>query len=123
MVGVTIVLLALSAYSVGVVSEQRSGRVTRRAAGFLLLGVLLDVTATVCMIIGSGKMLTLHGVLGYSALGAMLVETVLAVRHRAHFGEAATPRWLHQYTRFAYGWWVVAFISGGLLVALAQRAR
>jgi hypothetical protein len=120
--GVSIVVLALTSYTLGVVAEQRSGRVTRRALTFLVLGVVLDVTATVCMIIGSGKLLTLHGLLGYSALAAMLVETALAGRHRLRQAEAPSPRWLHLYTRVAYGWWVVAFVSGGLLVALARRA-
>lgn len=118
--GVTIVVLALASYTVGVVTEQRARSVTARALLFLVLGVALDVAATVCMILGSGKVLTLHGVLGYSALAAMLVETVLAVRHRLHSGDAPAPRWLHLYTRAAYSWWVVSFVSGGLLVAFAR---
>jgi hypothetical protein len=118
--GVTIVVLALASYTVGVVTEQRAGRVTVRALAFLVIGVALDVTATMCMILGSGKVLTVHGVLGYSALAGMLVETVLAGRHRLRSGDGAVPRWLHVFTRTAYVWWVVAFVSGGLLVAAAR---
>lgn len=118
--GVTIVVLALASYTVGVVTEQRARRVTRRALAFLAFGVGLDVAATVCMILGSGKVLTLHGVLGYSALAGMLVETVLAARHRLRLADAEVPGWLHLFTRTAYSWWVVAFVSGGLLVAFAR---
>jgi len=118
--GVSTVALALAGYTVGVVTEQRARRVTRRAILFLVVGVVLDVTATVCMILGAGKVLTLHGVLGYSALAGMLVETVLAGRHRIRAGDAHVPRWLHLLTRGAYAWWVVAFVSGGLLVALGR---
>ena len=120
MLGISIVLLALAAYTVGVVAEQRQGRVTRAALGFLMAGVVLDLTATVCMILSSGRLLTAHGALGYSALAAMVAETVLAYKHRARLGDAPVPRWLHVYTRLAYGWWVVAFISGGMLVALSR---
>ena len=118
--GVTIVVLALASYTVGVVIEQRARRVARRALGFLIAGVVLDVTATICMILGSGKVMTLHGVLGYSALGGMLVETVLAARHRIRMGDAEVPRWLHLFTRAAYSWWVIAFVSGGILVATSR---
>jgi hypothetical protein len=118
--GVSIVLLALASYTVGVVAEQRAGRVSRKALAFLVTGVILDVTATVCMIIASERWLTLHGGLGYSALAAMVAETILAYRHRIRFGDAPVAPWLHVYTRVAYAWWVVAFISGGLLVALGR---
>ena len=118
--GVTIVVLALASYTVGVVIEQRARRVLRRALAFLVVGVVLDVTATLCMILGSGKVMTLHGVLGYSALAGMLVETLLAARHRVRSGEAEVPRWLHLFTRAAYSWWVVAFVSGGILVATSR---
>ncbi len=118
--GVSIVVLALASYTVGVVAEQRARRVTRRALAFLIAGVALDVTATVCMIIGSGRALTLHGVLGYSALAGMLLETLAAARHRLGSGDAPVPRRLHLATRLAYGWWVVAFVSGGLLVAAGR---
>jgi len=118
--GVTIVVLALASYTVGVVSEQRARRVTRRALAFLAFGVGLDITATICMILGSGKVLTLHGLLGYSALGGMLLETMLATRHRLRLGDAEVARRLHLFTRAAYCWWVVAFVSGGLLVALER---
>jgi len=118
--GVTIVVLALASYTVGVVIEQRARRVLRRALAFLVVGVVLDVTATLCMILGSGKVMTLHGVLGYSALAGMLVETLLAARHRVRSGDAEVPRWLHLFTRVAYSWWVVAFVSGGILVATSR---
>jgi hypothetical protein len=120
--GVSVVLVALACYTVGVVSEQRRGSVSRRALGSLLAGVFLDVTATVFMIIGSGKLLTLHGTIGYSALGAMLAETWFAHRHRCRVGDGPTPRWLHVYTRVAYAWWVVAFVTGGVLVAVKRAA-
>lgn len=118
---VTLVVLALTFYTVGVVAQQRAVRVTRKVLSWLVAGVAFDVSATTCMILASGRILTLHGVIGYSALMAMLVDTSLAFRHRRRHGDAEVPRWLHLYTRGAYAWWVVAFITGGLLV-VASRA-
>jgi hypothetical protein len=118
--GATIVVFALVCYTVGVSAEQRRRRVTPGVLGFLTVGVLLDVTATAFMILGSSKgAFTLHGVLGYSSLAAMIADTLLIwrVAIRAPLG-SAVPRGLHLYTRVAYLWWVAAFITGGLLVAM-----
>ncbi len=118
--GATIVLFALASYTVAVITEQRQHRITPRMLRFLTAGVLLDVTATVFMILGSSKgAFTLHGLLGYSSLAAMIVDTGLMWRLARNAGaDAAVPRGLHLYTRVAYGWWLTAFITGGLLVAL-----
>ena len=114
---VTVVNLALVAYGVGIVAEQRSHRVTARALFWLRLGVVLDVVATTAMILGSSSgPFTAHGFVGYSALAVMVVETSLAWRHRARHGDGEVPRWLHLYSRFAYGWWVVAYFTGAWLV-------
>lgn len=115
--GIVIVNLALVSYGVGVISEQRSHRVSRAALNWLRIGVVFDIAATACMIAGSGRSpLTAHGLLGFSSLAAMLVETLLAWRHRARLGDAEVSRGLHLYSRIAYGWWVVAYVTGAYLV-------
>jgi hypothetical protein len=69
------------------------------------------------MIIGSGKIpLTIHGVIGYTALSVMLVDTVLTWRcWLLNKGECRVPRGLNTYTRVAFGWWVVAYIAGAVI--------
>jgi hypothetical protein len=118
--GATTVVFALLSYTIAVVGEQRRRRLSPPILAFLTIGVLLDVTATAFMILGSSKgAFTLHGVLGYSSLAAMIVDTALVWRLATASGPAAeVPRGLHLYTRFAYLWWVAAFITGGLLVAM-----
>ena len=116
--GIITVNLALLSYAVGIVGEQRSHRVSSRVLGFLAVGVVLDVTATVCMIIGSSRgALTAHGLLGFSALAAMVIETLMAWRHRRDHGDETVPRGLHNYSRFAFGWWLVAYVTGAVLVS------
>lgn len=120
--GVSIVLVALACYTVGVITSQRRRTISSRTLAFLMAGVVFDVTATIFMIIGSGKLITPHGVIGYSALAAMVADTWLAWRHRATHGDAPTPAGLHRYTRFAYAWWVVAFFTGAALAAMNRAA-
>ena len=111
-----IVNLALLSYTIGIFSEQRHRRVSRFAMSFLIVGVVLDVAATACMIAGSSRgPFTFHGVLGFSSLTAMIIETSLAWRHRQRFGDAEVPRGLHLYSRIAYVWWVLAYITGAYL--------
>jgi len=115
--GTTIVHLALICYTIGIFTEQRQRRVTKRVLIFLTAGVVFDVVATGCMIAGSSTgPFTAHGLLGFSSLGAMLLETAFAWRHRSQVGDAEVPTWLHRYSRLAYTWWVVAYITGALLV-------
>lgn len=121
--GTIIVNLALVSYALGILSEQRSHRVSRRTLTFLVVGVILDLTATACMIIGSSRgVFTLHGLLGFSSLAAMLTETVLAWRHRRLFGDDLVPPWLHRYSRLAFGWWLIAYVTGALLVVTTRMA-
>jgi hypothetical protein len=121
LIAVSIVTLALLCYSVGTVSLQRSRRVTFRALGFLSVGLVLDVVATIFMILGSGRVVSLHGVLGYSALAGMFVEVAIAWRWRSRNGEEPVTEGMRRYGQLAYGYWVLAFISGGLLVGMAWR--
>ena len=121
--GVSIVVLALACYTIGTALHQREHRVTRRVMRFLLAGLVFDIVATACMIMGTqSEGVTLHAVLGFSALAGMLVETVLAWRHRTAHGEQPVSDRMAMYSRIAYAYWVIAFISGGMLVAMAARA-
>lgn len=118
--GSIIVTLALIAYSIAIISEQRKGIITPGVLIFLTIGLTLDVTATICMIIGSpNSPFTFHGFIGYSALAVMIVETSIIWRNYLGNGiNSNVPRGAHLYSRYAYAWWVIAYITGGLLVAL-----
>jgi uncharacterized protein with PQ loop repeat len=122
LIAVVIVTLALLCYTVGTLSQQRSRRVTPAVLRFLTVGLVFDVVATIFMILGSGNLISAHGALGYSALAGMLVEVAIAWRWRWRNGEGPITAGMARYARLAYGYWVVAFVSGGLLVGLARRA-
>src|SRR5512138_405100 len=118
--GTMIVNLALISYTLFIFSERRTKRTGKKVLTFLTLGVILDITATICMITGSSKSpFTLHGILGYSALTGMLVDAFLLWKTRLKNGqESVVSISLHNYSFLVYCWWIAAYITGTLLVML-----
>jgi hypothetical protein len=117
-----IVTLALVFYSIGFSKESKRKLITGKVLMFYTIGVCLDITATILMIIGSSKgMLTVHGMIGYSSLLGMLTDTILLWNHNRKKGpDTEVNRGLHIYSRIAFAWWVIAYITGGLLVAISK---
>lgn len=122
MVGTSIVFFALLFYSISIFTEQKQKKVVRRVLVFLTLGIIFDIIATAFMIAGSSKgLFTLHGLIGYSSLLGMLIDNILIWRLRLKNGiDTVVPDAIHRYSLYAYIWWVVAFITGGLLVAVSM---
>lgn len=123
MAAVTCVTVALILYTVGTIRIQRARRAIAAARGFLTAGVSMDVIATTLMVLASGRGLTIHGVLGYSALVLMAVDVALVWRHWRRHRDAPTPRGLHLYSRWAYVYWVVAYFTGAALVMASRTGR
>ena len=122
-IGTLIVTGALIFYSIAVWTEQRRKIFTPFILTTLTIGICLDVTATAFMIAGSRKLpFTFHGLLGYTALAAMLIATLLTWRYwRSERKQQPVSRGLHLYTRFAYAWWVIAYLAGGLIAAIGLK--
>ncbi len=125
MIGSGIVTVALVFYSIGFTKERRKQLVTSGVLTFYTIGVSLDITATIFMIIGSSKgLVTIHGLIGYSSLLGMLADTFILWRHFIKIGSGETvSRTVHLYSKIAYIWWIMAFITGGLLVAVSKMVR
>jgi hypothetical protein len=121
-IGSMVVILAMVSYSAGYFKEKRIKLITSRVLLFYSIGLLLDITATTLMIIGSTKgMITLHGLIGYSSLLGMLIDTFLLWRYNLKEGsDKVVSRPLHIYSMLAYTWWIIAFITGGVLVAISK---
>ena len=122
MIGSFIVTIALVFYSLGYTRERRRQLVTSGVLSFYTIGISLDITATIFMIIGSTKgLVTPHGLIGYSSLLGMLTDTFILWRHylKKGPGENVSHR-VHLYSRIAYIWWIIAYITGGLLVAISK---
>jgi hypothetical protein len=122
MIGSFIVTIALVFYSLGFSRERRRQLVTSGVLSFYTIGISLDITATIFMIIGSTKgLVTPHGLIGYSSLLGMLTDTFILWRHylKKSSLEKVSGR-VHLYSLIAYLWWIIAFITGGLLVAISK---
>jgi uncharacterized repeat protein (TIGR03987 family) len=115
LIGSITITAALLAYSVAVITEQVKKKINKVVLTFLTLAVLLDITATICMILGSSNSaFTLHGAIGYSALFAMLIDLYLIWKNYLKYGEN-TSKSIHLYSLIAYIWWIVAYITGTIL--------
>ena len=117
-----VVTIALVFYSLGYLNERKCRLITSRVLLFYTIGVSLDITATIFMILGSGKgMITLHGLIGYSSLLGMLTDTFLLWRHNLKEGPGKNvSRRLQLFSGITYTWWILAYITGGLLVAISK---
>lgn len=114
--GSGIVTLAFLFYSIAFFSFHRKKKLTNQVLSFQTIGLFLDITATTLMIIGSSKSpFTLHGILGYSSLTLMIIDTAL-FWNRKQTMEVA--RWLQTYSKVAYIWWILAYITGALIAML-----
>jgi uncharacterized membrane protein len=116
--GTIIVHLALISYTLFIINEHKHKKATGKTLFFLTAGIILDITATVCMIIGSpNSPFTIHGFVGYSSLTGMLIDTILIWKHKSNKGaDVAISDKLNLYTKIAYCWWLVAFITGAVIV-------
>jgi hypothetical protein len=120
---VGVVTFALLFYSIGIIKQQRKTSISKSILFFLTVGVICDISSTALMIAGSRNIpITVHGFIGYSALLVMLIDTILIWRlwrknkvANSNLVIAEVPRNLHLYTRFAYIWWVIAYIAGGVI--------
>jgi len=122
-IGSVVVTLALIAYSIGFFKEQRRRQITPDVLLHFTIGVILDISATILMILGSTQGgITFHGLIGYSSLLGMTIDTLLLWRYKPRNGAVQTAnKILNIYTRCAYIWWVTAYITGALLVALRHH--
>lgn len=120
MIAATVVTLALISYAVAIITEQKKRLVVNTVLIFLTIGVLLDISSTTMMIIVSeNSPFTLHGIMGYSALLLMFIDAVLLWRFRIKSGvEVKVTKGLHMYSRIAGLLWVMAYVTGSVMVAI-----
>ncbi len=118
--GISVVNIALIFYTSAFIIALRKKLVSKLFFSVLLAGVFFDITATTFMIIGSSQgPLTLHGVIGYSSLGAMIIEAInyfLFVK-KIGFGKNFSSKSFKVFT-FIFFYWVLAYITGAILIML-----
>jgi hypothetical protein len=117
--GISIVNLALISYATAIIIQSRKKSITRNVLTFLTIGIILDITSTICMIIGSGKVISFHGIIGYFSLAGMFTDTILSYLNVKRFGmNSVLSKKFIRWSQVAFSYWVLAYITGAILVML-----
>ena len=116
--GAFVITFSLLSYGIGSISLQRFKVVSTGVLVYLTIGIVIDLIAATLMIIGSRHTtLSLHGFLGLSAILVMFIDVVLLWRFFSKNGsEAVVSKSLLTYSKLAYLWWIVAYLTGSVLI-------
>jgi len=116
-VGIVFVHLALLFYTIFIIIEFKIPRAAKSILFFLTTAVIFDITATTGMMLGTtGTYFTFHGILGYIGLLLMLTDAILVWKHKIKNGaEKVFSKGLSLYSKLAYTWWVIAFVTGVII--------
>lgn len=117
-IGAFVMTLAFLAYGIGSVTLERFRIVGSVVLIFFSLGILFESAAILMMIIGSnGSITVLHAIIGAIAFALMFVNSVWAWFVYLSMGiDAHVNTWLLNYTKTAFFLWVMAYLSGILLL-------
>lgn len=115
--GIIFVNIALILYTLFIIYENKIRKTNKTVLLFISLAVIFDIAATVCMMIGTTRTyFTFHGIMGYIGLFLMIVDTVLLWNFKVKYGaEILISKSLNTFSKLAYGWWIIAFITGVLV--------
>ncbi|MEE9572012.1 MAG: hypothetical protein V3W20_03075 [Candidatus Neomarinimicrobiota bacterium] len=115
--GIIFVHIALILYTLFIIFENRKQKTTKSVLVFITLAVIFDIAATTCMMIGTTRTyFTFHGIVGYIGLLLMVVDALLLWKYKFKYGaEILISKSLNSFSKIAYIWWVIAFITGVLV--------
>lgn len=122
--GVILIHIALVLYTVFIFKEHKYKRATKGLVGFITAAVMFDISATVCMMIGTAEQyFTLHGILGYTALTVMIIDAIFIWKHRLRHGsEVPFSDTLNRNSKLGYILWLIAFFTGEMLAFMNHAA-
>ena len=120
--GIISVHIALILYTLFFIFENKKQKTTKAVLVFITLAVIFDVIATICMMIGTTRTyFTFHGIIGYIGLLLMVTDAVFLWRYKLkHGSEILISKSLNMFSKIAYIWWIIAFITG-VLVSIFRR--
>ena len=120
--GVLFASIALVFYSIFFWKTRNLKEIIKLNCVIQTIGLGFDISGTIFMIIGSKNIpLTVHGILGYSALLAMVIETIVIWKYCITKREKKTV--INIYSYISYMWWISAYIAGGLIAMLEVKMK
>lgn len=117
--GISIVNLALISYATAIIIQSRKKSITQNVLIFLTIGIIFDITSTICMIISSGRVISFHGIIGYLSLIAMFTDTVISWLNVKRNGLNVTlPVKFIRWSQAAFAYWLMAYVTGAIIVMM-----
>lgn len=108
-IGIVSVILALGFYTITLFLIHKKNMVSKRMLITQGFGLSLDIIGTTAMfLIQSGISISFHGIIGFVALGFMIVEFVLLIKLR----EQIIDKSFLIYSKVAYITWLIVFFFG-----------
>lgn len=116
--GLTFMLVALTAYSIAVWGEQITKNLKPIFVVLFCIGVLCDTTGTLIMVFDLDAGITslglydaiFHMITGASAILLMLIHAIWAIRVLLRHDEASAAKF-HKFSKFVWVFWLVPFLS------------
>jgi len=121
-VGIFFVHIALILYTLFIIYESKNQKTTKSVLTLISSAVIFDILATTCMMIGTTRTyFTFHGIMGYLGLLLMIVDAALLWKFKIKHGmETIISKSLNSFSKIAYTWWMIAYITG-VLVSIFRR--
>jgi len=121
-VGIFFVHIALVLYTLFIIYESKNKKTTKSVLILITSAVIFDILATTCMMIGTTRTyFTFHGIMGYIGLLLMIVDAVLLWKFKIKHGmETIISKSLNSFSKIAYTWWIIAYITGVLVSIFRQ---
>ena len=115
--GTVFITLAMIVFSAAVYKERKKRLITNLIARLLMAGTVFDVTATTLMSLGAkSSPFTLHGILGYTGMGAMVLITIFYWKTLSVNGtNQPVSQRFHTAMGYVYLLWMVTFITGAMI--------
>jgi hypothetical protein len=115
--GIVFVHIALILYTLFIIFENRKQKTTKSVLALITFAVIFDILATTCMMIGTTRTyFTFHGIMGYIGLLLMVADAYLLWKYKLKYGvEILISKSLNSFSKIAYIWWIIAFITGVLV--------
>jgi len=109
--------LTLVLYTFAIYLEKKRKLVTSKVLVLQISALAFNIAAVVVMSLESKQALSsTHGIIGYTSLFAIVVNTISTIRFYVKNGPyTRIPLRVRLYSTITYAWWLVAYITGGLL--------
>lgn len=119
--GWAILIFALIFYSISIIVEQKTKKISMLVVFFATMGVLFDASSSLLMMMGSPEsIVTTFSILGYLGVVIMAINVFMVwvrFRNKRLQPQPEAPWITYHYSRYAYIIWLVIFAVRAFMTA------